>query len=139
MRIRYKIVREGAEPPYKAHIDDAGYDLTAVETSYDLDGNLVCKTGIAVEIPKGYVGLLFPRSSCASKSVIMANCVGVIDSGYIGELTAKFKLLSQSNVYKPGQRCCQLVIQQIPHIEMVESDDILGGERGDGGYGESGE
>ena len=70
---------------------DAGIDLTATSKTYDENGNIVYGTNRAFEIPKGYVGLLFPRSSNASKDLLLSNSVGVIDSGYRGEVFMKFK------------------------------------------------
>lgn len=138
MNIKYKKLYDSAVTPTKAKYGDAGFDLTVTSIHYDDKGNLVCNTGLAFEIPYGYVGLLFPRSSCADKSLILSNCVGVIDAGYRGEVSAKFKLLSMREVYKIGERCCQMVIVKLPDVEMVEVDELSDSERGCSGYGSTG-
>lgn len=91
MTVNFKKLHPYAVIPTKAHDDDAGFDLTAVSFTCDCYGNYVYDTGIAVEIPRGYVGLLFPRSSSSKTDLVMANCVGVIDSNYRGCISAKFK------------------------------------------------
>lgn len=91
MEVKFKRLCAEAKMPARAHLTDAGYDLTATSCVFDRQGNATYGTGIAVEIPKGYVGLLFPRSSVAGKDLTMANSVGVIDSGYRGEIMVKFK------------------------------------------------
>lgn len=85
-----KLVKDAVIPKY-AKEGDAGMDLTAVGCYYDADGCIVYKTGLAIEIPEGFVGLVFPRSSISKMDVFLTNCVGVIDSGYRGEILAKFK------------------------------------------------
>ena len=91
MQIKIKRLNDKATLPTKAHATDAGYDLYAASSSVDKDYNIVYGTGVAVEIPDGYVGLVFPRSSIASKDIMLSNSVGVIDSGYRGEIMAKFR------------------------------------------------
>lgn len=91
MKIKVKKLNENAVIPSKAHASDAGYDLTATSKSFDDDGNVVYGIGLAISIPSGYVGLLFPRSSNAKKDLILSNSIGVLDSGYIGEVMFKFK------------------------------------------------
>lgn len=91
MEVRFKKLNLNAVNPTKAHADDAGFDLTATSRYFDQYGAIVYGTGLAFEIPKGYVGLLFPRSSNAKKDLLLSNCVGVIDSGYRGEVSFKFK------------------------------------------------
>ncbi len=91
MKIKFVKLHENATMPKKAHATDAGFDLTATSRHFDEHGALVYGTGIAVEIPDGYVGYVFPRSSISKIDLAMSNAVGVIDSGYRGEITAKFK------------------------------------------------
>lgn len=85
-----KLVNYAVIPTYSKE-GDAGMDLVATSKHYDKDGNVVYGTGLAFEIPKGYVGLLFPRSSNAKKDLLLSNSVGVLDSGYRGEVMFKFK------------------------------------------------
>lgn len=91
LKVKIKKVHEDAIIPSYAHIGDAGLDLTAVDYYFDIEGNVVYHTGIAIEIPEGYVGLIFPRSSICKIDLSITDAVGVIDSNYRGEITAKFK------------------------------------------------
>lgn len=91
MKVRFKKLTETAVIPTKSHAGDAGFDLTATSFKIDETGAFVYGFGIAVEIPSGYVGLVFPRSSISKKDLLLSNAVGVIDSGYRGEIMAKFK------------------------------------------------
>lgn len=150
MKVKIKKLYQDSILPTKAHATDAGYDLYAHSKSYDDDGNVVYGSGVAMEIPQGYVGLVFPRSSNAKKDLILSNSVGVIDSGYRGEVLFKFK---PSNViekpdlayipesilkYEIGERIGQIIIMPYPEIEFVEVEELSDSERGDGGYGSSG-
>lgn len=141
MEIKVKIKRlsENAKLPTKAHPSDAGYDLYVASSHIDKNFNIVYGSGIAVEIPTGYVGLVYPRSSIANTAVMLRNSVGVIDSGYRGEITAKFARLTESfEAYKVGDRFAQLIIMPYPEIKYEEVDDLSDSDRGVGGYGSSG-
>jgi dUTP pyrophosphatase len=93
--------------------------------------------GISVEIPKGFVGLIFPRSSIRKYDLILSNAVGVIDSGYRGELQATFKKTGLHK-YEVGDRGAQLMIIPYPEVEFVEVDELSDTERGEGGFGSTG-
>ena len=154
MEVKIKKLYEDSILPTKAHATDAGYDLYAHSKSYDDNGNVVYGSGVAMEIPQGYVGLVFPRSSNAKKDLILSNSVGVIDSGFRGEISFKFKLTLRvygdsqtqeqyftyafSERYEVGERIGQIIIMPYPEIEFVEVDKLSDSERGDGGYGSSG-
>ena len=140
LKIRFKRLNDKAVVPTKAHATDAGFDLTATRKNIDDMGNVVYGTGLAVEIPEGYVGLVFPRSSIANKSLMLSNSVGVIDSGYRGEIMAKFKHLinPKPTQYNVGERIAQLIIMPIPTVEFEEVDNLTDSDRGVGGYGSSG-
>lgn len=164
MEVRIKKLCENAVIPSYAHTSDAGMDLTATSRKTDENGNVVYGTGIAVEIPKGYVGLVFPRSSNSKKTLWLTNSVGVIDSGYRGEITFKFrpsitipprlwtriKLRLKGHkgdivqyvspkTYKIGDRIGQIIILPYPLIEFIESDFLYPSDRGECGYGSTGE
>lgn len=133
-----KLVKDAIIPTY-AKDGDAGMDLTATSVWRDEDGNICYGTGIAMEIPKGYVGLVFPRSSNAKKDLILTNSVGVIDSGYRGQITFKFKsCIGTDNIYNLGDRVGQIIIMPFPSIEFVEVEELSETERGVGSYGSSG-
>lgn len=138
MLIKVKKIHPQAVLPVKAHLSDAGFDLYATSKAYDNDGNVVYGCGLAFEIPEGYMGLVFPRSSNAKKSLLLSNSVGVIDSGYRGEVTAKFKKLYPGEEYKIGERFAQLIILPIPSVVFNLVDELSDSERGTGGYGSSG-
>ena len=152
MKVKIKKLHKDSILPTRAHATDAGYDLYAHSKSYDDDGNVVYGSGVAMEIPQGYVGLVFPRSSNAKKDLILSNSVGVIDSGFRGEISFKFKPcamydkymltwlkdVSESRLYEIGDRIGQIIIMPYPEIEFVEVDELSDSERGDGGYGSSG-
>lgn len=127
--------------PSYAKEGDAGLDLTAVwhEDHMDLGEGKVgyqeYGTGLALEIPKGFLGFLLPRSSITTKDMILKNSIGLIDSGYRGELKLRFM---GSADYKVGERVGQLVIMPFPEIELEEVDELEGSERGIGGHGSTG-
>ena len=141
MKVKIKRLHKDSVIPSYAKEGDAGMDLTATRMWFDDDRNVCYGTGITMEIPKGYVGLVFPRSSIAKKDLLLSNAVGVIDSGYRGEITAKFKIsgeYSNKHFYKIGERICQIIIMPYPQIEFEEVEELSKTERGDGGYGSSG-
>ena len=138
MKIRFKKLSPSAVVPRKAHASDAGFDLTC--TRYEVtNGELFTyHTDIAVEIPDGYVGLLFPRSSIYKQDLFLTNSVGVIDSGFRGEVTAKFRQHLFAKPYDKGDRVAQMIIMPYPHVDFVEVDELSESDRGDGGYGSTG-
>ena len=139
MIVKIKKLDKNAVIPCYAKQGDAGMDLTATSMEFDEYGNVVYGTGIAVEIPEGYVGLVFPRSSNAKKDLLLSNSVGVIDSGYRGEIMAKFKIVDMAeDIYEIGERICQLFIMPYPTFEFEESDNLSKTERGVGSYGSTG-
>jgi dUTP pyrophosphatase len=93
--------------------------------------------GLAFQIPKGKVGLIFPRSSCYKQKQLLSNCVGVIDSDYRGEISAVMIGTSQSS-YTTGERVAQIMFIDAPQIEFIETDELSTSERGEGGYGSTG-
>lgn len=140
MEIKIKKLRDDAVIPFKAHPTDAGFDLTATSKNIDEYGNSVYGTGISVEIPENHVGLLFPRSSNARKDLLLTNSVGVIDSGYRGEITFKFKNIGfVGNRYNIGDRIGQLIIIPYPEVTFIETDELSETQRGNGGYGSTGQ
>lgn len=132
--------------PTKANTGDAGLDLVCVESNGNSQeaiesGIITYSTGIAVEIPEGYVGLLFPRSSIYKTDLRQCNAVGVIDSGYRGEIMVKYDLTpihGYGNIYDIGDKIAQLVIMPIPTVNITVVDYLGESERGQGGFGSSG-
>lgn len=156
MKVKIKKLHPDAVIPAYAKAGDAGMDLTAVSRKVDEYGNICYGTGLAFEIPEGYVGLIFPRSSNCKKGIILTNCVGVVDSGYRGEVSLKFRPLINrakecyddgtvvyqygtfKDVYKVGERVGQIIIMPFPQIEFEEVEELSETERGTKGYGSSG-
>jgi len=138
MEVKIKKLKDNAVMPTKAHKSDAGFDLYVSRCGME-NGLFVCHSDIAFEIPTGYVGYVFPRSSVSNMGLMMANSVGVIDSGYRNEVSARFSVNNGwFRKYGIGDRFAQLVIMPIPDIEFVESDELSETDRGTGGYGSSG-
>ena len=141
MQVRIKKLHAAAVIPSYSKSGDAAMDLTAISIEKDDDGNAVYGTGLSIEIPDGYVGLLFPRSSNSKTHLYLTNHVGVIDSGYRGEIKFKFRPINgfvDARVYAKYDRVGQLIILPYPQIELVESDELSETERGDGGFGSTG-
>ncbi len=132
-----KLVPEAVIPMY-AKPGDAGMDLTAISMKVVDEGEygyIEYGTGLSIEVPEGYVALMFPRSSCSDTGLILANSVGVIDSGYRGEIKARFKAIPDTKYYNVGDRVVQLVIIPYPQIEWEETETLSETERGEGGHG----
>ena len=124
--------------PTRAHPDDAGLDLYALEDAELGPGEgKVVKTGVAVAIPGGHVGLVCDRSSMAKRGLKTAG--GVIDAGYRGELGVMlWNITRQQHVVKKGERIAQLLVIPIAVPAPVESDDLGETARGAGGFGSTG-
>lgn len=150
MKVKIKKLHQDAIVPQYAHInEDAGMDLVAVSKTLDSYGNVVYGTGLALEIPIGYVGLLFPRSSNSNKHLLLSNSVGVLDSGYRGEVTFKYKKQYVDFIediryhiidkeYNIGDRIGQILILPYPQIEFELVSELSESKRGEGGYGSTG-
>ena len=129
----------GAIIPKYAKPGDAGMDLYAASFAIDQNNNYVYGTGLAMEIPKGYVGLIFPRSSISKTAHSLRNAVGVIDSGYRGEIMMKYDINTHNSpVYEIGDRIAQIIILPYPQIEFEEAFELSKTQRGKGGFGSSG-
>lgn len=141
MDVKFKKLHDDAKIPSYAHDTDAGLDLTAVSFTQEFDKSnklvLVYHTGLAVEIPEGYVGLIFMRSSISDKSISLTNAVAVIDSGYRGELLLKYKITTDSlpTIYQPGEKIGQLIIIPYPKINPIEVEELSSSDRNEGGFG----
>jgi dUTP pyrophosphatase len=135
-------LRADAVVPDRAYEGDAGLDLAACERIELAPGErAVVGTGLAVAIPEGYAGFVQPRSGLADRhGITIVNSPGLIDSGYRGEL--KVILLNTDTthgfVVEPGMRVAQLVVLEIPEVELVELDELPTTERGVRGHGSSG-
>ena len=142
MKVRIKKLNENAVIPSYAKDGDAGMDLVATSIISTTSTQITYGIGLALEIPNGFVGLIFPRSSVRKTRLMLSNCVGVVDSGYRGELQATFNKINNDSVsendYKVGDRIAQIMIIPHPPIEFEEVDELSDTERGDGGFGSTG-
>lgn len=140
MIVNIKKMNPEAVIPKYAKDGDAGCDLVAIG-KVETDLYIEYDTGLAFEIPEGYVGLVFPRSSISKYHLDLANSVGVIDSGYRGSVTARFKKTTNTayqTTYNVGDKVCQIIIMPYPKVEFLETAELSNTERGAGGYGSSG-
>lgn len=136
--IKFKKLNKGAFTPTKADSGSNGFDLTAISKK-ETENYIEYDTGIAFEVPVGYVGLLFPRSSVSNTQLVLANSVGVLDSSYRGSARFRFKkIYGTGNIYEVGDRIGQIVFIPSPNFELQEVEELSETERGDGGFGASG-
>lgn len=119
--VKIKRLNENAVIPAYAHATDAGLDLVATSKTIDEYGNVVYGTGIALEIPNGYVGLVFPRSSNSKKDLLLTNSVGVIDSGYRGEIMFKYVPTSSLVVFHNLADRLKLVLHREFSLSIIGS------------------
>lgn len=141
MKVKVKKLNSNATIPKYAKSGDAGMDLVAVSKT-ETELYVEYDTGLSFEIPEGYVGLVFPRSSISKYHLSLANAVGVVDSGYRGSVTARFKKTldkAWAKEYDVGDRICQLIVMPYPEVEFEEVQELTETERGAGGYGSSGQ
>jgi dUTP pyrophosphatase len=141
MKVRIRL-KEGAQMPTKAHLTDAAWDLYAhwIEANSDL---YTIGTGVHIEVPVNYVGLIFPRSSVSKMDLRLSNSVGVIDPGYAGEIIVKFDPLKWGrglpvNLYETGERCAQFLLIKNTDITWNVVDEFDETARGMKGFGSSG-
>ena len=137
MQVKIKKLNPNAVIPSYAKVGDAGMDLVITDIKGENTFDITYGFGISMEIPKGFMGLVFPRSSIRKTDLVLSNSVGVIDSGYRGEIQATFKKTG-GEVYKIGDRGAQIIIMPHPHIDFVEVDELTNTERGEGGFGSTG-
>jgi dUTP pyrophosphatase len=145
MKVLCKLVDPTIETviPKYAKGGDAGLDFIATSVTETSD-YIEYGTNIAVEIPFGFAGFMMPRSSISKYDLTLCNSVGLIDSGYRGEIKFRFKRLPpkypfiESKAYEVGDKIGQLVVLQHPHIELELTDELTDTERGNGGFGSSG-
>ena len=140
--VKFKRLHKDAVIPQYAREGDFCKDIVAVDVEYNADMDcFIYKTGFAVEIPQGYGILILPRSSNRKTDFIFPNSVGVIDSGYRGELNVTFKGRDKGNTNQPyqvGDRIAQMILVPYPKFNFVEVDELSDSERGDQGHGSTG-
>ena len=141
MNVKIKKLSKDAVIPSYAKIGDVGLDLTAVSISY-ADNYIEYGTGLAIEIPEGFGGFIFPRSSISNYDLSFCNSVGVVDSNYRGELKIRFNAIYNyqlnKKLYDIGDRIGQLVVLPVPKIEFELTGELNDSVRGSSGFGSSG-
>ena len=156
--LRFKKLHPDAVLPSRAHATDAGYDLTAVAVRWEKGRPGICTVdfGLAVEVPEGHAGFIFPRSSIYKVDLVLSNAVGVIDSGYRGAVSANFRHTpplyhdpyhgagmvrggdTPSPLYQKGDRVAQLVVMPVPSFAPEWADELAEADRGQAGFGSTG-
>ena len=152
--VKIKKLDPNAIIPTYSKNGDAGLDLTITKIINETKKDITYGFGIAMEIPYGYVGLVFPRSSVRNYNLLLTNCVGVIDSGYRGEIQSTFKKMNtvrtepikygsrnaplRNDVYSVGDRGAQIIIIPYPTVKFTEVQELSETERNDGGFGSTG-
>ena len=155
--LNFKKLDEHAVIPTYITEHSAGMDLTAIDVEYDEETDTYCyHTGLAVEIPVGCVGLLFPKSGIYKKTLSLKNCVGVVDSDYRGEIMLRFKgdgehydILQRNRSifsflfknlkprpYDVSDKVAQMIVVKLPDVYIHEVENLSETERGVKGFGE---
>jgi dUTP pyrophosphatase len=136
LEIKIKKIHPNAIIPKYAHIGDAGMDVYAVSKK-ETGKFIEYGTGLSFEIPEQYVMLIFPRSSVTNKDLMLKNSVGILDSGYRGELILRFNKIGEET-YEIGERIGQVMVIPYPNVEFIEADELSETKRGNGGFGSTG-
>jgi dUTP pyrophosphatase len=164
VKIKFKKMHEDAVIPTFGNPGDAGADLRSVSVKYDAENDVFeYDSGVSVEIPEGFFGLVVPRSSIYKTDLMLSNHAGVIDSGYRGSIKSKFKIIQAYDsieninidsgivtgtefdeyryylIYPVKERFLQLLILPIvSNVQYEEVDELSETKRGEGGFGSTG-
>lgn len=144
IKVKCKLSHPDAKLPTQAYEYDAGWDLYAIEDAFIPLGEVgEVKTGVHFEIPPGYVGIVFTRSSYGKKGKVVHN--GVIDSGYRGEVSIFVRnsaVFTYSSIKGlpicKGDKIAQIIFFKLPKVKLIQVDSLSKSERGKKGYGSSG-
>ena len=144
LKVKFKKVDADAKLPVKGSLEAACYDVYAHSIT-ETNGKVKVGLGFKTEIPKGYKGILVPRSNLTKHYWVLNNSFGVIDSDYRGEWMAVFTAVPSSlfNEYQPfpysvGDRVAQIYFEKVLDVEFEEVEDLISSERGEGGFGSTG-
>jgi dUTP pyrophosphatase len=149
--LKIKKLSDKAVTPRYAKAGDAGLDLVATSMT-ETDMYIEYGTDLSMEIPIGYVGHIYPRSSLSNYDLVLSNHVGVIDSGFRGEIRFRFKKAPRfksvgfvgeigtvpERIYSVGDKIGQLILEEIPLVIIEEVTELEDSERGFGSFGSSG-
>jgi dUTP pyrophosphatase len=139
LTLKVKRLSSDAKLPAYAHPGDAGLDLCAAEEVTVLPGERArIRTGIALEIPEGYVGLCWDKSGL-SMNHGLKTMAGVIDAGYRGEVVVMVANLSlEPHTFSVGDKVMQVLIQRVERVDVIETDELADTARADAGFGSTG-
>ncbi len=139
MKVQVKKLNETAKIPVYAHENDAGMDLFALEEiTINAGDHVQIKTGIAIALPDGYVGLLWDKSGISHRHGLKV-MGGVIDSGYRGEiLVGMVNLGKEPHTFKAGDKITQMLIQKVEYVFLEEVSELSESMRGEKGFGSTG-
>jgi dUTP pyrophosphatase len=141
LKVKFKKLYADTKLPIKGSDGAACYDVYAHSVDRDYSGLIIYKLGFSTEIPKGYMGIVVPRSNLSNHKWMLGNSVGIIDSDYRGEWMVKLRSLEgvfTEAPYKEGERIAQIYFQKILDVEIEEVDNLSETERGSGGFGSTG-
>jgi dUTP pyrophosphatase len=163
-QIKFKLLHPDAKLPVRAHDTDACFDVVAVSRFID-QGYIKYGLGFATEIPAGWAGYIYPRSSISNTDLALCNSIAIIDSDYRGEWQARFRYLPQmikagfsyngnpdadeynitmmerhayARLYQVGDRIAQIRFAPLPAYELMLADELNDTQRGGGGFGSTG-
>lgn len=139
--VRIKKLYNDAKMPVRATQEASAVDLHCHSVVKNDKEDLWIAIGLAMEIPFGYEGKIFPRSSISNYPLVLANSVGIVDSDYRGEIQVRFKKLKQwgfEDYLIKGAAIAQLKIEPVILPLFTEVDDLSSTERGEGGFGSTG-
>lgn len=142
MKLGIRRLDPAARLPVRAHDDDAGYDLHALEpATLEAGERAMIRTGIAIELPAGHAGLVLPRSGLAARhGIALVNAPGLIDAGYRGEVKVLLLNTDRTAAFEiaAGDRIAQLVVVAVAAPAVTEVSELATSARGDGGFGSTG-
>lgn len=136
MKIKIKRLHSEAKIPSYANQGDAGMDVFAISKE-EKEKFIEYGTGLSFELPSDHVMLVFPRSSISNKDLILSNHVGILDSGYRGELKLRFRKTG-NDIYNVGDKIGQIMVVPFPKIDFEEKENLSESSRGQGGFGSTG-
>lgn len=142
MQLQVKKLAPEAQLPTRAHDTDAGFDLySPIGVNISVGATVTIPTKLAISLPENTVGLIYPRSSLGTRhGIVLANTVGVIDSGYRGEIM----LVVTNHGNRPytihaGDRVAQMIVTPYYAPDVIEVSDLDASDRGTGGFGSTGQ
>jgi len=142
LRINFKRLNEHAKLPTQGSLHAACFDVYAASVKIERPNKMIVGLGFATEIPKGYKGIIVPRSSLSKQNWVLANSIGVIDADYRGEWMVVFRclgeMISHPLPFGVGDRCAQIYFEKIQDVEFIQTDELSDTERGEGGFGSTG-